>query len=212
MYVRLHDRLHTQRCALRSSKCERLPLVGCLPASAVSASLAAAGAPKPVLAVRGVKQPGARRLSHKVVQALPALCQRAARAPATMRGKGLAALAALVCLAAPLAFSEAVSVGNQPAFGPAALNYSTNASRVYSYFPKGDASKAIGVDVSPYGTIKVHANSSGLLPVLCCCGLLSCVLALVVVRLRPCANRFLAGSAASDTGDISLLRSGSDAG
>ena len=76
-----------------------------------------------------------------------------------MRGTELAALAALVCLAAPLAFSEAVSVGNQPASGPAALNYSTNASRVYSYFPKGDASKAIGVDVSPYGTIKVQAGS-----------------------------------------------------
>jgi len=90
-----------------------------------------------------------------------------------MRGKGLAARAALVCLATPLAVSEAVSVGNQPAFGPAALNYSTNASRVYSYFPKGDASKAIGVDVSPYGTIKVRASSSRLLPVLCCCGLLS---------------------------------------
>lgn len=76
-----------------------------------------------------------------------------------MPSRGSAALSTAACLAALLALSEAVSVGNQPAFGPSALNFSTNASRIYSYFPKGDPNKAIGVDVSPFGTIKVRASS-----------------------------------------------------
>ena len=49
-------------------------------------------------------------------------------------------------------------VGNLAPFGPYARNYSTSASRIYSYFPQNSTAKQIGVDVSPFGTVKVRSG------------------------------------------------------
>ena len=74
--------------------------------------------------------------------------------------QGAALLCACACLATVLRPGCAAVVGNLAPFGPSARNYSTSASRVYSYFPQNSTSKQIGVDVSPFGTVKVGATRS----------------------------------------------------
>ena len=70
--------------------------------------------------------------------------------------RGVALPCVFVCLAIALRPSQAMFVGHMLTFGSAAMNYSTNASRIYSYFPQNgsDSNKVVGVDVSPYGTVK----------------------------------------------------------
>lgn len=72
--------------------------------------------------------------------------------------RGAALLCACVCLATVLRPGCAAIVGNLAPFGPFARNYSTSASRVYSYFPQNSTRKQVGVDVSPFGTVKVGAT------------------------------------------------------